>query len=276
MIIVRLSFYIRIIPALVLILLTAIFPVDSQASVDSEEMCMSCHKLIRKVEWNNSVHKLADIGCIDCHMEIDEVDPEVGHMVDLEPPSCEMCHDEQIFIEYEASIHGTSEKETPSCTVCHDPHKELPRNLWSREYVIGHCVKCHNVIDDPEVKHLDWLVERDLHVSALHCNICHSEVGGSMSHKILPKENAVRDCNLCHSEETVLRGKILTVGNRNRKSWKLFAVGNEKVLDAMGYVIGGTRMPFLDWVGGLMILGSIAFPIVHGGIRFLGRRKKQG
>jgi len=98
---------------------------------------MGCHERIRKSDWNNSAHKLAAIGCLDCHIEIDEVDTETGHTVGLEPPSCDMCHEEGISIEYETGARGDGETEIQACTVCHDPHKEPPGSRWNHEYISG-------------------------------------------------------------------------------------------------------------------------------------------
>jgi hypothetical protein len=149
---------------------------------------------------------------------------------------------------------------------CHNPHEELPRADWSREYVVGHCLKCHH----PGKGHLEWLIEYELHMKMLHCNICHAAVGGSMSHKIVHKDKAIKDCIMCHSKETVLKSKIQADQPKDdgkNKISKLFAHDNEQILNKMGYVIGVTKIKFLDLLGAFLIAGSLAVPVFHGGFR---------
>ena len=167
--------------------------------------CLDCHSY----DYNNFPHAVAtraeeQMVCMDCH-GYDE--------------SFASYHFEEIENEFQESIHNI---EGFTCWKCHNPHayKAFMRNSDDLEEAILYdnnmCLRCHadfdrfmllterseiNVVD----RH-DWLPNQAAHFANVRCIECHTEINDSIliAHKILPKENAVKNCTECHSKDSRL------------------------------------------------------------------------
>jgi len=79
-------------------------------------------------------------------------------------------------------------------------------------------------------------------------------------------------CDSCHTKYTVLaKEKIKPTGFVGYILKAEFI--NKGVLKEFGYVVGANRIPLLDLIIILAVIGPIALPIFHGGLRILTRRK---
>jgi hypothetical protein len=102
------------------------------------------------------------------------------------------------------------------------------------------------------------------------------------AHYLAPKERAVRQCEWCHSANSAFFQSVAVAVARPD--------GRETTLDVdptalssvyamiplnQFYVLGGTRVRAMDYLGAAMILGGIAVPIVHGTLRLLTSRLRR-
>lgn len=162
-------------------------PSPSLATENSE--CMECHgdeSLSREesegmsenvyvdyTKFKFSVHNINEVGCVDCHSDIEELDydQDVPHPVSLAVVNCDYCHEE----EGEAYLNSVHKKAggkgiTIPCYACHGYHyvTHLEANsVFERENAF--CLKCHN----PNNFH-DWLPQKDVHFAFVECTVCHA------------------------------------------------------------------------------------------------------
>jgi thiosulfate reductase cytochrome b subunit len=91
-------------------------------------------------------------------------------------------------------------------------------------------------------------------------------------HNILPVKTRVAGCESCHTKYSVLSGekkvKISFAAYVTRTGFN-----NSDALKKYGYVVGANRIPALDTILILVVLGPLGLPVVHGGLRILTRRK---
>ncbi|MDA3971426.1 MAG: hypothetical protein PF442_08740 [Desulfobulbaceae bacterium] len=159
-------------------------------AIDNSE-CLDCHSddgLVREnpdggdfhdslfvdgEKFNHSVHHLNDIGCIDCHSDIDalDYDNEVPHAVNLAQVDCAACHEEEASA-FGNSVHSKIRGKgiTMTCYACHDYHYVshlAAASVAEREN--NFCAKCHN----PFQGH-DWLPKKAEHFAFVECTVCHA------------------------------------------------------------------------------------------------------
>ncbi|MEN8258415.1 MAG: hypothetical protein ABFS09_11195 [Thermodesulfobacteriota bacterium] len=159
-------------------------------AVDNSE-CLDCHSdegLTRETpnggdvqeslfvdgdKFNHSVHHLNDIGCVDCHADIEELDydADLPHKKDLEQVECSSCHGEEAEA-FANSVHMKirSKGITMTCYACHDYHYVshlAAASVAEREN--NFCAKCHN----PYQGH-DWLPKKAEHFAFVECTVCHA------------------------------------------------------------------------------------------------------
>jgi hypothetical protein len=108
----------------------------------------------------------------------------------------------------------------------------------------------------------------------------------AMSHSIAGKGQATKDCTACHAKNSILhRGLDLDdflprgvptffQGHQvNVVNWE----GKEPAFDnrpllASFYIIGNSRVPWIEWLGWLSVVGALLFVLIHGGVRIFGGR----
>lgn len=157
-------------------------------AVENSE-CMDCHSddslersesegmketlFVDDNKFKISVHNINEIGCIDCHSDIEELnyDNEVPHNVTLAQVNCGGCHEDEEEA-YQNSVHkkaGGKGINIP-CYACHGYHYVTyleANSVYEREN--GFCLKCHN----PGNYH-DWLTQKDTHFAFVECTVCHA------------------------------------------------------------------------------------------------------
>jgi len=108
----------------------------------------------------------------------------------------------------------------------------------------------------------------------------------AMSHSIVGKQQAIRECTACHARQSILhrsvdldsflpqgvpvvfRGKNISVVNYEGKE----PTFDNRLLLSSFYIIGYSRVLWVEWLGWLSVLGVILFSLVHGALRLLGGR----
>ena len=109
-----------------------------------------------------------------------------------------------------------------------------------------------------------------------------------MSHSIAGKGQATKDCTACHAKDSILH-RPLDLDNFLPKGVPTFFQGRKvDVVSWQGqgagasttgrcsrsfYVIGNSRVAWIEWLGWLSVAGALLFALIHGGVRILGGRK---
>jgi predicted CXXCH cytochrome family protein len=98
----------------------------------------------------------------------------------------------------------------------------------------------------------------------------------SEAHQLSIKKNAVRECESCHSKDskffrTVTLAVIKADGRVATFSAQTGTIGSLGAAGTTGnfYVLGGTRITILDWLGMLMVVGGMLFPLAHISLRMM-------
>jgi predicted CXXCH cytochrome family protein len=138
--------------------------------------CQECHGDLAIVEggkgylyidpaqYGRTAH--AQEGCPACHVSVTDAHP--GDGVRPSRASCGDCH-EDVATEYAASVHGAN----AGCTDCHNPHEAKGVAAVSGAEMNRACNGCHESADVIR-SHGTWLLQAELHVSALPCITCHT------------------------------------------------------------------------------------------------------
>jgi hypothetical protein len=93
-----------------------------------------------------------------------------------------------------------------------------------------------------------------------------------VSHKILPKEDAVRNCVECHSQESRLLSKLYL--HRVQEEREQAGFLNSVVLND-AYLVGMTRNKYLDWLSiGMAMLTALGIFLHALGRYFAGRKER--
>ncbi|NTW66006.1 MAG: hypothetical protein HGB21_06810 [Nitrospirae bacterium] len=102
------------------------------------------------------------------------------------------------------------------------------------------------------------------------------------AHYLVPKGSAVRQCEWCHTANAEFFSSIsLAVkgvdGRETFYNVDSAALGSMFVMLPLNqfYAIGSMRQQVFDVVGALMIMGGLAVPVLHGGIRILTARARR-
>lgn len=241
----------------------------------------------------NSNH--GELECIECHSEEFKIFPHSGNLKS-ENLYCLNCHqdDPELFKysfktiekDFKESIHFKKFGNEFTCFNCHDPHSfrintrvnpEIKKTVLYDNQV---CLVCHNsgtnidftnaVIPDLDASH-QWLPHKGLHWKSVRCIDCHTETSSAaISHKILPKEEALKNCVSCHSSNSVLLQSLYKFQSKEERSREGFI--NAVILNN-SYVIGATRNYYLN------VLSFIIFGIVltalflHGYLRWNSKKR---
>jgi len=113
----------------------------------------------------------------------------------------------------------------------------------------------------------------------------------SINHNVAAGEWATRDCQTCHSDGSRLTEPVTLAGvvpggvlpefvkDSNTRTTGTLAVAGESLTyspatrDQNLYIFGHSRVPWVDWVGGLFFLGVLGAVAAHGGLRFFSALK---
>jgi predicted CXXCH cytochrome family protein len=122
--------------------------------------------------FDSSVHNLNGIACVDCHVNIVEIDysADIPHAVN-EEPRCTGCHEEE-GAAFHHSAHGQARGKgiTMRCYACHDYHYVTRHEALSvADRRNKMCFRCHN----PYRSH-EWLPQKNAHFDFVECTACHA------------------------------------------------------------------------------------------------------
>jgi hypothetical protein len=106
----------------------------------------------------------------------------------------------------------------------------------------------------------------------------------AMSHSIVGKGQAIRECTACHAKKSILYRPVDLDSTLPKDVPIIFRGQNARVVNYQGkeptfdnrlllssfYVVGYSRVPWVEWLGWLSVAGVILFSIMHGILRVLG------
>lgn len=209
--------------------------------------------------------------CIDCHGD----DPEYAKF-----------HFEKIQEEYEASVHFSNYANEITCWSCHDSHyyklnaRNRKQNLkMTIAYDNAICLSCHDDSDqyamiterlNPDVTSThDWLPNQANHFKSVRCIECHAEINDTLlvSHKILPKENAVKKCVECHSTDSRLKATLYKYQLEEGAS----LLQDEMIGDAV--LIGARRSTSVNLLSNILIILTVLGILGHLALRIIFKKK---
>ncbi len=220
---------------------------------------------IKEKKFAEGVH--ADTTCVTCHNDV----KEVPHKQRLKSVDCKECHDDPVE-SIAAGAHGKKAgPKAPSCIGCHDVHYGKGSDAYTKDFARKTCVECHKVYGMDTVKQHQNLYESRLHL-AMECMVCHKGDKAGV-HNMLPVKSKVAGCESCHTKATILSKEKMKPVSCTEYIAKTGFI-NIDSLKKFGYVVGANRIPALDAILILAIIAPLGLPIVHGGLRFLTRRKE--
>ena len=259
---------------------------DSYGKTSTEHMCPD--RKIDRDKYYTAQHR--SFSCTDCHSYDMH---EFPHPVDArleEKLLCMDCHGydesfaqyhfEEIEAEFQASIHNIEEF---TCWKCHDPHsyRAFMRNTEDLAEAILYdnnmCLECHanyqqfmlltNREEINVIESHDWLPNQVAHFRTVRCIECHTEISDSIliAHKIVPKNEAVRNCTECHSRDSRL---MHTLYKFQIKEGRKVGFANSVIIND-AYVIGANQNPLLNALS-LVIFGLTLLVILfHAVLRYI-------
>ncbi|MBI9068940.1 MAG: cytochrome c3 family protein [Salinivirgaceae bacterium] len=235
--------------------------------------------IIDTARYVSGVHR--SFSCSDCHSYDYNSYPHPSELK-LEPKfSCIDCHGgDETFAKYQFdkieedvnnSAHRNAFGTQFKCEMCHDLHTYRPvaRDEHSKiKHIVVQdnqmCLNCHNdlskyqVLTDHNKPELltthSWLPNQELHFLNVRCIECHTPTDDTImvSHRILPKDQAVHLCSDCHSTNSILRDKLYKYAAQQSRSDNGYY--NSVILNE-AYVIGANRNKYLNIIS-LLFFGA--------------------
>jgi predicted CXXCH cytochrome family protein len=208
----------------------------------------------------------ADTTCVTCHKDV----VELPHQQRLKVVDCKECHEESVDT-MKAGAHGDKAgPKAPACVDCHDVHYGKAVSAYTKDFQSKLCIDCHKAYGMDTAKAHGNLYESGLHLK-MDCMTCHQGRTKGV-HNILPVKTKVARCEACHTKYTML-SKEKKLPTRSFAYMRITGFINSDALDKFGYMVGAHRIPALDMILVLVVLGTFGLPIAHGGLRILTRRK---
>lgn len=246
---------------------TSVHGMTKPAAASPSPLCAACHTA-HEVKPAMASRSPRDM-CIPCHAAYEE-----GHRMKLPNPKAHL--------------------EMVACTACHVP-LAYKRSIYLRftdaasgkllgdDVVQAQLTARGGTAGQIAPKEL-WQLFRNLNAAPRAVNV---SVAVSMdvrrnAHYLAPKEIAVKQCEACHSADSLFFGTV-AVATAGPDGREVLRSVDARVLDsAYGvvllkrfYVMSGTRLTAMDYAGVLIILGGVAFPVLHGTARLLTRHLRQ-
>lgn len=223
---------------------------------NTDKDCLTCHEdpnlkaekgkslFVDREKLLNSVHGEAGLSCVDCHLDLKNVE-NFPHLEKLKSVLCAACHEKEAK-EFMTSIHGQvgeKEKTVVLCSDCHGKHDiTSSQDSSSRVYatkVAEVCSRCHD--DEALAQQYGFLTSRlktysnSFHGKAsrfgetkvANCASCHG------FHNIRPSydpkssihpDNLPQTCGKCHpgAGKNYAKGKIHVISGKTSNKWAYF------------------------------------------------------
>jgi hypothetical protein len=265
-------------------------------------------KTVTAEMWENRVFKREDFyssnhksfACVDCHSADYDSFPHPGNLRMEEKYNCSDCHAfdekyahfnfEKIEEEFNQSVHYLANSEEFTCWKCHNPHTYKINIRTSKNisdaiaYDNQMCLNCHSDFDRFQLlterkeinileKH-DWLPNQSLHFSQVRCIECHARQNDTLmvAHRIMPKEQAVKNCVECHSQNSLLMSSLYKFQAKENRTEAGFL---NAIMLNNAFVIGANRNIWLNRISVIAFGLSILVLLGHLAARIIFRKKTE-
>ena len=269
------------------------------ALADTQEgvPCKKCHLDIYDA-YRTSIHGMTKPTatahpplCAECHNAHD-VKPAMASRSPRD--MCLACHPNFEKDHGQWLPNPKAHLEMVACTACHVP-LEYKRSIYLRltDAATG------KLLNDAEVQTLLkargvtakqigpkelWQLYRDLNATkAVNVAVAVSMDIRKNAHYLAPKAIAVKRCDICHSADSSFFKTVAVAAAGPDGREVLRDVDPKALSSAYGvvllkrfYVMSGTRLTAMDYAGVMIILGGMAFPVLHGTARFMTRHLRKG
>lgn len=163
------------------------FPYGKRTANDVQghnDVCVSCHKGGKFMQWPGSKHDTGEVACTSCH-KLHVMHDKVKDR-QTQPEVCFTCHKEQRVLVNKPSHHPVLEGKVV-CSDCHASHGSSGPKLMQRDTIADTCFTCHMEKRGPFIRK---------HEPAEDCTICHNPHGASVDN--LLKTRPPMLCQQCH------------------------------------------------------------------------------
>jgi hypothetical protein len=259
--------------------------------------CRKCHQEIFDA-YRTSIHGMTKPTasahpplCATCHTAHD-VKPAMASRSPRD--MCLSCHPAFEKEHGQQLPNPKAHLEMVACTACHVP-LEYKRSIYLRltdaatgkllnDSSVQTLLKARGVTAKQIAPKELWQLYRDLNATkAVNVAVAVSMDVRRNAHYLAPKDIAVKQCDICHSADSSFF-KTVAVAAAAADGREVLHDVDPKVLgSAYGaillkrfYVMSGTRLTAMDYAGIMIILGGMAFPVLHGTARLMTRHLRQG
>lgn len=263
--------------------------------------CKKCHQDIFAA-YQGSVHGVARQNgtghapiCSDCHFAHD-VKPAMASRSPRE--LCMHCHPDVATLHSTWLPNAEAHFGAVACTACHVPSgykrsvylraTEGEKGMMMSDSVMRKLLAGTKVVlaaakgDHLEADELWRLYKENNGVADVHLSGTVNVNDRRHAHRLAPKSEAVRQCEWCHSAnaeffKSVNMAVAKTNGRETLYEVDSAALGSVYAMLPLNqfYVLGGTRIRALDYIGAAMVFGGLMVPVVHGGLRMLTARLRR-
>ena len=272
-------------------------PKDSYETI-SGAPCRKCHEDIFGI-FGKSVHGMAKARgehkaplCSSCHFA-----HEIGFtaMTDKMKSACLGCHKGAEALHEKWLPNAELHLSVIACAACHAPMSGKGIYLQFIDRASGAPISEEQVLEllgtDSSTlaerlnAHAEGIDSAELSFILKQLNTKGAEAGisyiGRMdvskyseAHQLSIKKNAIRECESCHSKDSMFFKNVTLAiikadGSiaRFRAQPSFLGSINSAGTVRQFYVLGGTRLTILDWLGIMMVFCSVLAPIVHTSVR---------
>ena len=193
------------------------------------EKCQGRELFISKKNYARSVHR--KMACVECHPGEDGQNSfrMVPHTFKEEKNTdCLKCHPsyfKHIADSFQLSHHFKKLGDKISCKDCHNAHDMAAQGSFQTSSADVYpqnmdCIECHtNLVRHKQLSGKEvftqnlshsFLPFKEEHFANVRCVECHTPVGNTDIHVILPKDQSLKDCTACHSESSLLVSRMYT------------------------------------------------------------------
>ena len=219
---------------------------------------------IDEKKYGEGIHK--DLTCVSCHKDI----TEIPHNQRLALVDCKECHEDS-FDSIQGGAHGKKAgPKAPPCIGCHNVHYGQAQSTYEGEFKSRVCLDCHTAYGMNNAEQHKFLQQAEIHMK-LGCLVCHKGDKPGV-HNMPAAKGKTASCEQCHNKYS-----ILSTAKPAPKDFFTSIVEiqfiNKDLFDSYSYVVGAHRSHALDFILIILVLGTLALPIFHGGLRILTRKK---
>ncbi|MEW5745694.1 MAG: multiheme c-type cytochrome [Nitrospirota bacterium] len=233
-------------------------------------LCSSCHRAhdIKATALNSAIKD----ACLGCHANAPALHERwlPNTALHLDSIACAVCHspeaDRGVSLTLIDRNTGKPITEEQLIAILGGNYRELITLASSRS----------SVIDDRGLQNIVNLINDKSSTMRVSFRGAMAVTGGTKAHDLALKGKAVKECEQCHNADSpFFRNVTVAIGKSNGKMVRIEA--QQEVLGSLFsvipagqfYVLGGTRLRMLDFVGILMVIGGATFPLAHLAIRAL-------